>query len=105
MKDIEDLEDIKIMINLFYREVQKDDLIGPIFNNVIGNNWSTHLQTMYKFWQTVLLHERSYKGSPFHPHRKLPIGPEHFERWLQLFNKCIGINFTGTKTEEAKWRA
>ena len=32
-KDIEDINDIKKMVNLFYGKVRKDDLIGPIFND------------------------------------------------------------------------
>ena len=32
-KDIEDINDIKKMVNLFYGKVRKDVLIGPIFND------------------------------------------------------------------------
>ena len=60
---------------------------------------------MYRFWQTILLHEYAYKGSPFMPHRKLPISEQHFERWLLLFNSTLDENFKGKIAEEAKWRA
>ncbi|WP_194850729.1 group III truncated hemoglobin [Nonlabens antarcticus] len=104
MKDIETREDIEVMVDSFYAAVRKDDLLGPIFNEVIGDNWSTHLETMYSFWQTVLLHQFAYKGSPFAPHRKLPIEAQHFDRWLALFNKSIDQQFSGKITDDAKIR-
>lgn len=105
MKDIKTREDIEKMVDSFYETVRKDDLIGPIFNQVIGDDWSTHLSTMYNFWQTVLLHQFAYKGSPFIPHRKLPIEAHHFERWLKLFNASLDKNFLGKTADEARWRA
>jgi len=60
---------------------------------------------MYNFWQTILLEEHTYYGSPFPPHAKLPISKEHFERWLQLFNENLYARFEGEKANEAKWRA
>ncbi len=105
MGDITNRKDIELMVDTFYSAVQKDDVIGPIFNGVIKDNWSKHLETMYNFWQTVLFHEFAYKGSPFSPHRQLPIKEHHFERWLFHFNSSIDKNFTGKIAEEAKWRA
>ncbi|RDK89181.1 group III truncated hemoglobin [Marinirhabdus gelatinilytica] len=105
MKEIKDRKDIEIMVDTFYTAVRKDDLLGPIFNGIIKDNWSQHLDTMYRFWQTVLLHEYAYKGSPFMPHRKLPINEQHFDRWLQLFKSSIDENFKGKAADEAKWRA
>lgn len=104
-RDLDDLEQIKRMVNLFYSRVQKDDLIGPIFNGVIQDQWPKHLEKMYGFWQTVLLNERAYSGSPFPPHAKLPIAAEHFERWLELFKANMQENFEGEKADEAVWRA
>ena len=105
MKDIINRKDIELMVDTFYGEVRKDDLLGPIFNGVIKDNWTKHLDTMYRFWQTVLLHEIAYKGSPFVPHRKLPIEAQHFERWVCHFNNSMDKNFEGKVAEEAKWRA
>jgi len=104
MNDITNREDIELMVDTFYRAVREDELLGPIFNGVIKNNWPKHLDTMYRFWQTVLLQEIAYKGSPFVPHKKLPIGPHHFERWVYHFNTSMDKNFMGKIAEEAKWR-
>lgn len=104
MKDIETRDDVIVMVNRFYDSVRTDDLLGPIFNKVIGDHWAIHLEKMYSFWQTVLLHEFAYKGSPFPPHRKLPIEAKHFDRWLALFNASIDKEFAGKTTEDAKVR-
>jgi len=105
MNQITNRKDIELMVDSFYGAIREDDLLGPIFNGVIKDNWPKHLDTMYRFWQTILLDEYAYKGSPFAPHRKLPLEAHHFERWLDLFNNSMGRNFAGKKAEEAKWRA
>ncbi|WP_203296105.1 group III truncated hemoglobin [Luteirhabdus pelagi] len=102
---ITSLDDVKIVVDAFYGRVRKDDLLGPIFNHVIQDRWPEHLQRMYTFWQTVLLGEHTYYGSPFPPHAKLPVTEEHFQRWLKLFTKTIDEHFEGEKADEAKWRA
>lgn len=104
-KDIENLEDVKQLVNMFYDRVRINELIGPIFNDKIQDRWEMHLQQMYSFWQTVLLEEHTYNGRPFPPHAHLPISQEHFDTWLGLFKNTIDELFEGPKVEEAKWRA
>jgi hemoglobin len=104
-KQIIALDDIKLLVDSFYGKVRKDELLAPIFNERIGNKWPEHLEKMYRFWQTVLLGEHTYYGSPFTPHANLPVNKEHFNRWLKLFNATINEQFTGEKAEEARWRA
>ena len=103
--DIRDVKDIQLLVDSFYEKVRQDGLLGNIFNEVIGDRWPEHLEKMYRFWQTVLLHEAAYQGSPFQPHMKLPIEGRHFERWLKLFTATIDEHFVGQKAVEAKWRA
>ncbi len=102
--DIENIDDIKLLVNTFYGEIRNDELLGSIFNNVIQERWPEHLEKMYRFWQTVLLEDHTYFGSPFYPHAKLPIAKEHFERWLSIWHKTVNANFEGKKADEAKWR-
>jgi hemoglobin len=104
-KDILRLEDIKLLVDTFYNKVREDNLIGPIFNERIQNRWPEHLSKMYTFWQTVLLGEHTYYGSPFPPHAQLPIDPIHFERWLALFAETLNELFSGEVANEAIWRA
>lgn len=104
-QDISCLDDIKQLVNRFYDQVRADTLLGPVFDARIRNSWPQHLEKMYRFWQTVLLGERTYDGSPFPPHAQLPIDHQHFAQWMQLFTATIDEMFAGNKTEEAKWRA
>jgi hemoglobin len=104
-KDILNLEDIKRLVDSFYGKVRSDVILSRIFNEKIGDRWPQHLEKMYRFWQTVLLDEHTYSGSPFLPHARLPIDREHFDRWLLLFYETIEENFEGAKATEALWRA
>ncbi|MGB0918345.1 MAG: group III truncated hemoglobin [Flavobacteriales bacterium] len=103
--DILKLDDIKLLVDTFYENVRKDELIGPIFEGIIQDRWPEHLEKMYRFWQTVLLEEHTYHGSPFAPHAKLPVGIEHFERWIGIFSQTVDQLFTGEKADEARMRA
>lgn len=104
-KDIENLEDIKKLVDVFYDRVREDELLAPIFNGIIQDRWPQHLNIMYTFWQTVLLGEHTYFGSPFVPHANLPIDHHHFQAWLSLFKETIDKLFEGKVAEDAKWRA
>lgn len=102
--DILSLTDIKMLVDIFYERIRANDLLGPIFNSILNDRWSSHLEKMYRFWQTVLLQEHTYTGSPFVPHAKLPIDQLHFDTWLTIWNDTINDLFEGEKAEEAKWR-
>ncbi|MBS1950157.1 MAG: globin family protein [Cytophagales bacterium] len=104
LRDIENLEDIKSLVDSFYGKVRKDEKLKDIFNAVIQNRWPEHLEKMYRFWQTVLLDEHTYQGSPFIPHAQLPVDEEHFNQWLKLFFETVDEKFTGAKAERAKWQ-
>lgn len=104
-RDITSFDDIKLLVNSFYSQVQNDDFIGPIFNAKIGDRWPEHLEKMYRFWQTILLEIHSYSGSPFPPHKHLPIEKEHFDRWMNIFTTTVDSLFQGPVADEAKLRA
>ena len=38
--DIQNLDDIKLLVDTFYEKVQKDNLIGPVFNENFHCQWS-----------------------------------------------------------------
>ncbi|SFH43869.1 group III truncated hemoglobin [Pedobacter insulae] len=101
--DIENLQHIQQLVNSFYATVQKDPLIGDIFTNRI-KDWPAHLAKMYRFWQTVLLEEHTYSGSPFPPHAKMPLTAAHFNRWVEIWAETITLFFGGEKASEAKRR-
>ena len=100
-KDISTLDDIKLLVDSFYGRVREDSQLKDIFNERIQDRWPQHLEKMYRFWQTVLLEEHTYYGSPFVPHAKLPVELEHFERWIELFGETVEAPFKGEKATRA----
>lgn len=103
--DILTLDDVKLLVNSFYDKVRDNDMLAPIFNERIKDKWPEHLEKMYRFWQTILLEERTYNGSPFPPHAQLPVAHIHFATWMKLFIETVDDLFTGGKAREAIWRA
>jgi len=79
---------IAALVQAFYAKVRGDPILGPIFNDAIGDGWDAHLAKLCDFWSSVLLMTGRYKGAPMAVHTALPdIGPEHFARWLGLFEE------------------
>jgi hemoglobin len=78
--------EISILVDSFYTKVRRDPEIGPIFNAII-DDWPHHLALLKDFWSTVLLTTGRYKGDPMMKHLQLSLAPEHFERWLTLFEE------------------
>jgi hemoglobin len=103
-KDIQHLDDVRQLVDTFYGTIKQDNLLAAIFDDKIGGRWPEHLEKMYRFWQTVLLEEHTYYGSPFPPHAGLPVEREHFTRWLQIFRDTVDSLFRGEKAEKAKWQ-
>lgn len=99
------IEDVRLLVDTFYGRARQDELIGPIFNDTIQDRWPEHLEKLYRFWQTILLGEHTYYGSPFLPHSVLPLEKAHFDRWLLLFHATVDALFSGPKAEEAKQRS
>jgi hemoglobin len=101
-KDIENMVDIRFLVDTFYGRIREDNLLAPIFDHQIGDRWPEHLEKMYRFWQTVLLDEHTYYGSPFPPHAGLQVEREHFVRWLSVFCNTVDNAFEGEKATKAK---
>ena len=56
---------------------------------------------MYAFWNGMILGKAGYNGRPFPLHAVLPVGKEHFERWLELFKETVKENFEGEGADRA----
>ncbi|GAB4034252.1 group III truncated hemoglobin [Spirosoma jeollabukense] len=102
-------EAVRFLVDSFYKKVQGDTFIGPIFTDVAQVDWSKHLPKMYAFWESLILGNNAYDGHPFRPHliinQKHTLTIDHFERWLQLFSETITENFTGEAAEQVRQRA
>lgn len=106
MNDIKDKSDVILFVNAFYSKVKDDDTIGPIFKSKIpADHWPVHLERMYSFWNTVLFGQIEYRGNPFSKHISLPIDKEHFDMWIDIFERELRTLFSGPKTEETIDRA
>jgi len=76
-------------VETFYGKIQRDNLLGPIFNERI-KDWPAHLARMKSFWRSVLHNSGEFAGNPMLKHLVIPgIGLEHFSHWLQLFYQTL----------------
>lgn len=82
-------------LEAFYARVRRDALIGPVFAAAIPDpDWPQHMATIQAFWSSVLFKTGRYKGNPFGKHLALGrLEPEHFVRWLSLFEETAAAHF------------
>lgn len=108
-EDIRSQEDVELLVNSFYDKARLDPLLGPVFNTIIGDDWSHHLPVIYRFWSTVLFGEPGYSGNVIAQHiaidKAMPLEEAHYQRWGELFYATIDEHFNGPKAEEARKRA
>ncbi|QSA95744.1 group III truncated hemoglobin [Methylococcus sp. EFPC2] len=74
------------LVRRFYERAMADDSLRPIFEAAI-HDWEMHHRVVEDFWSRTLLNTDCYRGSPYSLHARLPIRPEHFDRWLALFRE------------------
>lgn len=88
-------ENIRRMVDHFYSQVLKDDLIGDFFieklgDEMISDEWLHHLDLLRDFWASIILGDSAYRGQPIKPHLDMEdLKRESFERWLELFSQTI----------------
>lgn len=104
-KDIENEEDIKNLVHVFYGKVRENEALFKIFDPIIQDHWSAHLDKMTRFWSTLLLYTHQYKDDPLPKHLPLDLQKIHFDIWLNLFNETLDELFAGEIAENAKKRA
>ncbi|CAL1241612.1 group III truncated hemoglobin [Candidatus Methylocalor cossyra] len=78
---------ITALVRRFYERALADASLRPIFEATI-QDWEAHHRVVEDFWSRMLLHTDRYRGSPYPVHARLPIRPEHFDRWLALFREA-----------------
>ena len=108
--DINTREDVKHLVVSFYQKVRKDNVLGPIFNQVISD-WETHFELLTDFWEAQLFLKRKYHGNPVTAHQEIDdkvnntITSEHFGLWLNLWFETLDELFEGETAWIAKNRA
>lgn len=81
---------ISRLVDEFYTRVRANDVLGPIFDEAIGDRWDHHLPRMKSFWASVALNAGTYSGQPVPAHRKLTrVEQSHFQIWLSLFRETL----------------
>jgi hemoglobin len=73
------------LVTKFYGRVREDMLLGPVFG--IVQDWNEHLAKLKDFWSSVALMSGRYHGAPMRAHLPLTLIGDHFDRWLDLFEK------------------
>ena len=110
IKEIENREDIFQLVSTFYAKVQKDPLLGPIFNTAI-QDWNAHLEHLTNFWESNLFFKKTYTGNPLEKHVEVDkknnneINEMHFGVWLNLWFETVDAMFIGERAQLAKNRA
>lgn len=80
-------EAIGRLVDTFYGKVRVDPELGPVFERAI-TDWGPHLETMRRFWSSVMLTSGRYKGNPVAAHKRVEgIDMQLFTRWLALFEE------------------
>lgn len=82
-------QQIGTVVARFYALVRADDVLGPVFAVHVAD-WPAHEEKIACFWSNAILGTRNYDGNPMQAH--LAAGnviPEHFERWLGLFDRVL----------------
>lgn len=102
MKDIENDEDIRLLVESFYGRVQDNKRLNYIFSDVAKVNWDHHLPKMVDFWSNLIFQTGRYKGKPFRQHLPLPLEEKDFYLWYSLFEVTVDNHFIGKRAEYAK---
>jgi hemoglobin len=106
MKDIEMREDLENLLIEFYKTATDDEQIGHHFKDL---DLVSHLPVIVDFWEKILFGKHIYFGNPMRVHQilheKFPLKFEHFQRWIEIFNRTVDTHFAGAQAENAKLRA
>lgn len=94
-----DADYVNKLVDLFYARVRDNPIIGPIFDEAIGDSWGPHLETMKSFWSSIATPTKSYRGQPLPKHMALEgLQPWHFNIWLALFEEALKDSAPNEKT-------
>jgi len=104
MLDLHTVDDCRVLVTRFYSAARNDELLGPVFTSRItdAEAWEHHLDTMARFWASILFAEPHYHGRPLDRHVGLPITPAHFDRWVKLWHEAVSATFEGPTADHAK---
>jgi hemoglobin len=107
-RDIATDNDVGTLVRGFYRRAIPDPRLGPVYER-FGVDWPQHLPKLVAYWQHVLLDRPGIRTNTIGVHggvqRVAPFGPEHIDRWVELWEETVDDLFVGAVAELAKTRA
>ena len=87
-------DNVRELVYAFYDRVRADELLGPVFDEKLAGRWDDHLPKMCRFWGSLVLGTKTYRGNVQQVHQPLDgIEPRHFSRWLFLFLDTVESRF------------
>ena len=93
-------------VDRFYARVLTDSLLAPLFLEVAGIDVEQHLPRIKAYWRKMLLGEPAYRRHMMQKHRDLdarsPLAPEHYARWLALFEATLDEHHAGPAADRAR---
>ncbi|WP_462252818.1 group III truncated hemoglobin [Ekhidna sp.] len=105
-----DIEDLYLLVEAFYREAKSDSQLGPIFRQFV-DDWDPHIRKVASFWESTLFDSGSYRGNPMALHQKVDeilshkLEKIHFDKWVEIWQKTTDSMFAGQVADQAKQRA
>jgi hemoglobin len=87
------------LLRHFYADVRQHAILGPIFNQQI-DDWPTHLEKIADFWSNVTGGPVLYNGPMPFKHLSLGLKAEHFETWLDLWQRNCRIQLGAQEAAE-----
>ena len=95
---------IRELVGRFYARAREDAELGPVFEAAV-EDWDHHLDHIALFWSSALLGVGRFTGSPMIAHRRNPITPQMFDRWLALWRETTDEMFLGEVAQALQARA
>ncbi|KTD05004.1 group III truncated hemoglobin [Fluoribacter gormanii] len=100
---------IEKLVTHFYQKVQRDEVLGSIFNDVAQVDWDEHIPLLCQFWNSIMLKTNEYHGNAYQKHVLLKqfvhIEEAHFVRWLDLFQEEAEFHLPAGISEEIVQKA
>lgn len=110
-QDIASRRDIDVLMERFYARAMTDPVIGHFFTEVARLDLAHHLPVIGDFWESTLFGTGVYakhRRNPLLVHTALSaketLEPEHFRRWIELFDDSIDESFAGMRADFLKSR-
>ncbi len=104
--DIKTRADLESLLAEFYKSATTDREIGHHF---AGLDLAAHLPVIVDFWEKVLFGKAVYFNNPLAVHQMLHekslLKAEHFQHWVEIFQRTVDKLFIGEMAESAKSRA